>query len=45
MALIAEALCKLRAVDAGKKALDKVELYHGMKDVKSPDDFMKEGGT
>jgi len=45
VALIAEALGKLRAVDAGKKALDKVELYHGMKDVKSPDDFMKEGGT
>ena len=45
VALIAEALGKLRAVDAGKKALDKVELYRGMKDVKSPDDFMKEGGT
>jgi len=45
VALIAEALGKLRAVEAGKKALDKVELYRGMKDVKSPDDFMKEGGT
>ena len=51
VALLRDALGKLRAVEADRhsatpnKAVRRVELYRGMKDVTAPADFMARGGT